>query len=126
MTALRMCSRGIAAGLLAAVAGCASTTPPTERMEASAGAIRAAEEVGATKVPSASLYLQLAREESDRAKTLIANGSPEGKSDASSLLQRAQADAELALALAHESDDRAAAQKAIDKVIAIRDGNPTP
>ncbi|MEO8167833.1 MAG: hypothetical protein ABI623_06280, partial [bacterium] len=60
----------LAGGVLfaAVLAGCGST-PPINK-EASTSAIRAAEEVGASKVPSASLYLQLAKEELENAKGL--------------------------------------------------------
>ncbi len=125
MTALPACARGIAVGLGLITAGCA-TTPPTERMEASAGAIRAAEEVGARGVPRAALYLQLAQEQSERAKTLIARATPADRGAASSLLSRAQADAELALALAREDSDRMAAQKAMEKVSSLLRGTQAP
>jgi hypothetical protein len=78
-----------------------------------AGAIRAAEEVGAPRVPDAALHLQLAREQSDHAKALIADGQTES---ATYLLMRAQADAELALAVVRESEGRAAAQAAVERV----------
>jgi hypothetical protein len=93
-------------------------------MEASAGAIRGAEEVGAASVPQANLHLQLAREQSEHAKALIAKGGKDEKAQAASLLTRAQADAELALALANQSEDQKAAQRAIDAVTALRAENP--
>ena len=102
-----------------AAAGCASTEP-NQRMESTSGAIRAAEEVGAPKVPQAALYLQLAKEQSDHAKQLIADGKQE---EASSLLNRAQADAELAVALVREDNDRAAANEALERVKALRAGS---
>jgi len=108
-----------AIGAIAFVAGCA-TAMPSGRQEASAGAIRAAEEVGAPRVPQAALHLQLAKEQSDHAKQLIASGDKEG---ASSLLMRAQADAELAVALVRESDDRASAQQAVEKVRMLQETN---
>jgi hypothetical protein len=107
-------------GLFAAVAvaSCASGPEPSERMEGAAGAIRSAEEVGARSVPRASLHLQLAREQSDHAKELITNGEKEA---AASLLLRAQADAELAVALVRETEDRSAAQQAIDRVKTLQE-----
>src|SRR5260370_20781759 len=63
--------------LFALAPGCATAQAPTARMEASAAAIRAAEEVGAPRVPRAALHLQLAREESQSARRLIGGGQPE-------------------------------------------------
>ena len=71
----------------AVIAGCGSS--PVLNKEASTSAIRAAEESGASTVPSASLYLQLAKEELENAKGLSANGE---KEQAESMLLRAQAD----------------------------------
>jgi len=102
----------------AAAAGCASS--PALRTEPSASAIRAAEEVGAADVPLAALHLQLAREQVERAESLAA----EGKQDeAASQLLRAEADAELALALSHEEAERSAAAKAIERVLLLQQNN---
>ncbi len=74
---------------------------PTERLQSSAAAIRAAEEVGADRVPEAQLHLQLAKEQSDRAKKMIDNGGD--RDEAKLVLARAESDANLALALARTS-----------------------
>lgn len=100
------------------VVGCASAPPTTARMEGTAGAIRSAEEVGAKKVPQAALYLQFAREQSDRAKEMITAGDKEA---AASLLLRAQADAELAVALVRETEDQAAAEQAVGRIKTLQD-----
>jgi hypothetical protein len=105
------------AGLLA---GCASAPPPVERMESSTAAIRAAEEVGAPRVPQAALHLQLAKEQSDHAKAVVANGDRE---QAEGLLMRAEADAELAVALAREDAARSEARQAMDQIRALRQSN---
>jgi hypothetical protein len=97
--------------------GCASASPPTERLVASRAAIRAAEEVGAASVPKAALQLQLAREEMAAAERLMANGEHER---ASGVLMRAQADAELALALAREEPLRAQAEQTTARVQELR------
>ena len=112
MKRIRSAFRVLVTGTLMCAAGCA-TTLPTAQQEASAGAIRAAEEVGAPRVPQAALHLQLAKEQSDHAKQLIASGD---KGGANALLMRAQADAELAVALVREDNDRAAADQAVDNV----------
>ena len=101
-----------------AAIGCASSPPL--RTEASTSGIRAAEEVGAAKVPQASLHLQLAKEELESAKRLAAS---DEKERAVSMLSRAEVDAELAVALSRESTERAEAQGAIDRVRQLRQDN---
>lgn len=103
------------------MAGCASGPTFNQSSEASTSAIRAAEEVGSTNVPRASLYLQLAKEELEDAKTLADKGK---KEEAVSLLLRAEADAELAVALSHEQTEKTEAAQAIEKVRQLRKDNP--
>jgi uncharacterized protein DUF4398 len=101
---------------------CASTAPPpTEKMQASSGAIRAAEEVGAPKVPQAALHLQLAKEETEHAKLLLSKGEHPA---ADGMLMRAQADAELAVALSREETSRTEAEQAVEQVRQLRQSNP--
>lgn len=107
--------------LSAAIAGCGSS--PAINKEASTSAIRAAEEVGASKVPSASLYLQLAKEGLEKAKVLAADGD---KEEAESMLLRAQADAELAVALSRSDVDKKEAAEAIGRVQELRKENNLP
>lgn len=109
--------------LAAAIAGCASDPSFNQSSEASKSAIRAAEEGGATKLPSASLYLQLAKEELERAKGLAAEGK---KEEAASLLTRAEADAELAITLSHEQAEKTEAAKAVERVRQLRNDNQLP
>lgn len=97
---------------------CASTTPSTEKATSSSGAIRAAEEVGATHSPDAALYLQLAKEEFGRATAM---NDKRDKARADRLLLRAQTDAELSLALARNENEKAAAVSAIDQVRKLKD-----
>ena len=103
---------------IAIAAGCASTPL---RTEASTSGIRAAEEVGAAKVPQASLNLQLAKEELDLARKLQAKNE---KEQAASMLLRAEADAELAVTLSHGDAERLEAEKAIERVRQLRQDNP--
>jgi hypothetical protein len=93
--------------------GCATARPPTDNMESSAASIRGAQTAGANNVPSAALYLQLANEQSAKAKVLIASGGTDNMRTASKLLMRASADADLAIALADDDKDRLAADQAI-------------
>jgi len=88
------------------IAGCGSG--PAVNREASTSAIRAAEEVGASNVPTASLYLQLAKEEEENAKGLAAKGQ---KEQAESMLLRSQADGELAVALSRGDADKTEANR---------------
>jgi len=107
--------------LTAVIAGCGST--PAVNKEASTSAIRAAEEVGASNVPAASLYLQLAKEELENAQVLATKGD---KEEAESMLQRAQADGELAVALSRGDADKKEATKAIERVRLLRQDNQLP
>lgn len=107
--------------LATTIAGCGSG--PAVDKEASTSAIRAAEESGASKVPSASLYLQLAKEELEQAKGLVTKGN---KEDAETMLLRAQADGELAAALSHGDADKKEATQAIERVQQLRQDNQLP
>jgi hypothetical protein len=105
----------------AVIAGCGSSVVINK--EASTSAIRAAEEAGASKVPSASLYLQLAKEELENAKRLAAKGD---KEEAESMLLRAEADADLAAALSRGDANKAEAAQAIERLRQLRKDNQLP
>ncbi len=100
------------------VAGCSSAPLKTE---ASTSGIRAAEEVGAAKVPQASLHLQLAKEELELARGMAAKGD---KKEARSMLSRAEADAELAVVLARGDDQKLEATAAVERVRKLQQENP--
>jgi regulator of protease activity HflC (stomatin/prohibitin superfamily) len=104
-----------------AIIGCGSG--PAMNKEASTSAIRAAEEAGATNVPTASLYLQLAKEQLEKAQALAAKGD---RAEAESMLLRAQADGELAVALSRGDADKKEATKAIERVQQLRKENQLP
>ena len=70
--------------------------PPTTRVASSAAAIRAAEELQAVDTPSAQLRLQYAQDQYKEGQKLIAAGDNER---ADRVLARAEADAELAVAI---------------------------
>ena len=97
-------------------AGCA-TVVPTEKVAAADSSIRAAEELGAPKVPQAALHLQLAKEEIAHAEKLIKDGEPKR---AEGILLRAQADAELAVAEAREAPMKVEAQQEMEKARALK------
>jgi len=100
----------------ALVGACATTRPPTDRMESSAASIRGAEQAGAEDVPRAALHLELANEQSAKAKVLIARGGEDNMRAAANLLMRASADGDLAIALADSDKDRLAAEKALAEI----------
>jgi hypothetical protein len=105
----------------AVIAGCGGSAAVNK--EASTSAIRAAEEAGASNVPSASLYLQLAKEELENARGLADKGD---KEQAESMLLRAQADGELAVALSRGDADKKEAAQAIERVRQLRQDNRLP
>ena len=113
---IMVCAMAIVA--IAIVAGCANAPL---RTEATTSGIRAAEEVGAAKIPQASLHLQLAKEELERALGLAAKGE---KEEAASMLSRAEADAELAVALSHGDAEKSEARAAVERVRQLRQDNP--
>jgi hypothetical protein len=108
------------AALALSVACSSNPKPPTEQLAATTASERAATEVGATEVPQAALHLQLAKEQTEHAQLLIKKGE---NTRAQSMLERAQADAELALAMARAEQERAAAQGALDKVHELQKSN---
>ncbi len=108
---------GVLLGLLAI--GCGSS-PAVIDKESSTSSIRAAEEVGASGISSAALYLQLAKEELGKAEAFAANGE---KKQADSMLLRASVDGELAVALSRSDADRKEAADAMDRVKKLRQDN---
>jgi hypothetical protein len=86
--------------LLLIAVGCGSFPPPTERLNTTQGAIRGATEVGAEQIPRAALHLKLAQEQTDKARQQMDEDDNEL---ADRNLRRAQADAELAIAIARET-----------------------
>ncbi len=104
------------------VTGCGSS-PAVIDEESTTSSIRAAEEVGATDISSASLYLQLAKEELEKAQMFAKNGD---KEKAESMLLRASADGELAVALSRSDTDKKEAIDAIERVKKLRQDNNLP
>ena len=98
------------------IAGCGSNSVVVDE-ESTTSSIRAAEEVGATDISNASLYLQLAKEELVKAQTFAENGD---KEKAESMLLRASADGELAVALSRSDTDKKEAADAIERVKQLR------
>lgn len=99
-----------------ALSGCAMIQIPPERLERTGASIRAADELGAQGVPAARLHLQLAKEQTELAKRLAADGDER----ALLVLARADADAELGLAMAREASVHADAVKATEDLKALQ------
>jgi hypothetical protein len=101
--------------------GCGSShPPPTQQMADVQAADRSAIELGAQKHPKAQLHLKLAEEQLALAKTAMDDDDNEA---ATSLLARAKADAELAIALTREDSADVQADKAVDQSNAERSKN---
>ncbi len=93
-----------------AASGCAATVGvPTANLASAQSAERSAVELGAAAQPKAQLHLQLAHEQIVQATAAMKDGDNER---ATSLLTRAQADAELAIALTRVQGATADAQTA--------------
>ena len=99
------------------VFACGGAPVPQERLTASEAAVRAAEAGGAPAIPKAALHLKQARDQIEQAKALIAEDENE---HAEIVLQRAEVDAELALALAQEHAAQQEAQEALEQVQELR------
>jgi hypothetical protein len=102
-------------------AACTAVQIPPDRLEKSEASIRGAEELGASGVPAAKLHLQLAKDQTETAKKMAADG------DSRSLLvlARAESDSELAIGLAREVAVHVDATRAAEDLKAVRDrGTP--
>ncbi len=109
---------GVSLGLFALGCG-GGMPPPADRLANAEAASRSARELGADRDPKAMLHLRLAQEQIDQAKRLMTDGD---NRRADLVLQRASSDAELAVMLAKENTASAEAQKAKEKVQAIKSG----
>jgi len=114
---------GISIAAVMGMAGCAGTPVPNSKVASSEAAIRAAQETGSRGVPQAALHLKLAEEQLQSAKALIRDNNNQR---AEYVLMRAQADAELAIALSHVATSNVQAGAAVDAARAVRTGTPTP
>jgi hypothetical protein len=95
---------------------CGGAAVPQEQMTAAQASIRAAEVGGEQGDPQAGLLLKKAKDQVAEAKKLIEDGQ---NHRAEMMLLRAEADAELALALAQElatKNEAAAAQKQVEEL----------
>src|SRR5262245_48582585 len=98
---------------IALACGCAATPVPPAKVASAATAIRTAQELRADENPASQVRLQYAIEEYAHAHMLIADGDSE---KAERMLARAEADAELALAIAQQARSARDAATALDEV----------
>jgi Domain of unknown function (DUF4398) len=97
---MNIVQKSLAIGIATVGVGCASATLPPEQLSSAEASVRAAQELGAQNVPKAELHLRLAKEEVVAARKLAENGDEDlGKMQ----LERAKADAELAVALSRQA-----------------------
>lgn len=102
----------VAAGAFGLTA-CATTSRSMDSLTDARATIRAAEEMGVEDVPSASTVLAVARQAEDHGARLIQGGQ---NRRAPFVLERAQADAALAISLARETPLRAEAARAQEQL----------
>jgi hypothetical protein len=96
---------------------CGGAAVPQNALTAAEADVKGAEVGGAADIPQAALSLKRAKDQIDKAKQQIADGDNE---TAARTLDRAQADAELALSLAKEAKAQGDASEAADQVGKLR------
>ena len=92
---------------------CATTQIAPEHLQAAQSAIQDAETAGATKSPSANVYMQYAHDEIDQAKQLADSGN---RDPAEMMVLRSEVDAKLAKAIVREDAARADAKDVNEKL----------
>lgn len=110
---MRLATLSLVMSSALAAGACGGAAVPHAQMTSAEAAVRAAEVGGAPSVPKAELHLKQARDQIDEAKRLIEEGENER---AAYVLDRAAADAELALALAEEQESRREAEGALKRI----------
>jgi hypothetical protein len=115
---LRTLIAGLCGALVAALGACATggASAPTDKLVRVQSVVRAAEALGAEQDPRAVLHLKLAQEQLAVARQLIRTGK---HSRARNLLERAHADAELAMALTRQTAARREAEQVQAEVLTL-------
>lgn len=103
-------------GLAVALSACGAA-PPREALTAAEASIRAAEVGGAEGSPKASLALKHARDQVQAAKALMEDGDNER---ATLVIERAQVDAEVALAQTREEKVRKEADELLEELSKLK------
>ena len=103
------------------VVACGGSSLPPAKVADTQSSITAASAVGADQHPQAALHLKMARDQLKQAQGLI----DDGKDDQAKLvLERADADAQVALMLTREAEASANVKKAQSEVQGLQNGNP--
>lgn len=106
--------------LTSLLSACASA--PTRQLSDAQAAYRAAQEVGAAQQPDSAYHLKLAEDQIAKARKEM-DGKKKEKRHARDLLEQAELDAEVAIALAKTHDAKARAKQAWDKVNELKTEN---
>lgn len=114
---IRFASTALLTTLVVACGG--SSLPPAKAADTQSS-ISAAAAVGADQNPQAALHLKMARDQLKQAQGLIEDGKDE---EARLVLERATADAEVALMITREAQAAANLKKARGDVEALQSGN---
>lgn len=120
------CAWPVTALLLVA---CGGAPPPTDQMQKAEAEVRAAQvkvaeldQAGPSEgTPKAKLHLKLAEDQINTAKQLVADKGKKNIERAHLVLQRAEKDAQYALALAQEWEARARAEAQLREVAELRE-----
>ena len=96
-----------------ALAGCATTPVPADKLARSQAAVKSAEVMNASADPQAALHLRLAKDQLAEAKALMKDGN---NKQAGLVLLRAEADGEASLNLARARSAQIEAQRTIEMV----------
>jgi len=102
------------------VVACGGSSLPPAKAADTQSSISAAAAVGAEQNPQASLHLKMARDQLKQAQNLIDDGKDE---EARLVLERATADAEVALIITREAQAAANVKKAQNDVEALQSRN---
>jgi hypothetical protein len=106
----------VACLLALAAAACGSAAFPLDKLTDAKSTVRAAQEAGAQSDPQATLHLKMANDELAASQKALDD---KDNDRARQLLNQAQADADLSLALARGSEDRQAAIAAQNKIVTL-------
>lgn len=102
---------------LAVATGCGSAAVPASQVSETQATIRAAQEIGAERTPRAAMHLKMARDQSQYARALAADGDTV---EAWYFLRRAEADADLAIAITREAEMQRKAAQAKQRTAELR------
>jgi hypothetical protein len=106
--------------LLALLGACGGSTLPPAKSAETLASISAATAVGADNNPQGALHLKMARDQLKQAQTLSEDGNGE---EAGLVIERAQADAELALVITREAQASNSLRKAQGEVEGLQNKN---